>query len=117
LLVPGWREFIGRPLEEVVAHQWATTTDLLMADLQALPASQVVTLRYDALVADPQAQVGRLCERLDLQWDTALHGLPLSRHTLTPPDPDKWRKHEAAIARVWPMVAPTLARAERFMAA
>ena len=61
-------------------------------------------------------QVGRLCERLGLQWDTALHELPLSRHTLTPPDPDKWRKHEAAIARVWPMVAPTLARAERFIA-
>jgi len=115
LLVPGWRELSGRPLEEVVAHQWMTTTNILLDDLQALPAAHVVPLRYADLVAAPQAQVARLCERLDIPWDRALEQLPLSRHTLTPPDPDKWRKHEVALARVLPSVAATQERAERFV--
>ncbi len=32
LLVPGWRELIGRPLHEIVAAQWHTTTRLLLDD-------------------------------------------------------------------------------------
>jgi hypothetical protein len=34
--------------------------------------------------------------------------LPLSRYTLTPPDAGKWRRHAAALARVWPGVAKLL---------
>ncbi|MCY7313423.1 MAG: hypothetical protein LH491_07295 [Pseudoxanthomonas sp.] len=41
--------------------------------------------------------------------------LPPSRHTLTRPDPGKRRKHEAALARVLPTVAPTRLRMEAFL--
>jgi len=114
LLVPGWRDLIGRPLEEIVARQWATTIDTLLDDLDGVPATQLVSIRYDAFLAQPQAQINRLCERLDLKWDTTLQELPLSRHTLTPPEPNKWRKYEASLARVLPMIAATKARAEQF---
>ena len=37
VLVPGWRELIGRPLPVVVAHQWARTTNILLDDLSQVP--------------------------------------------------------------------------------
>ncbi|MBU6217070.1 MAG: sulfotransferase, partial [Acidobacteria bacterium] len=53
LLVPGWRELIGRPLGEVVAQQWATTVDILLEDLGALPSDRWCVASYDRLVAEP----------------------------------------------------------------
>lgn len=76
LLVPGWRGLIGRPLEDVVAHQWATTTNLLLDDLEALPSTRWVGIRYDARVAHPQVEIQRLCARHDVHWTGALQSLP-----------------------------------------
>jgi LPS sulfotransferase NodH len=117
LLVPGWRELADKPLAEIVAAQWQATTDLLLDDLAALPAERVTVARYDALVADPQAEISRLCAATGLAWDQALRGaLPASQHTLSAPAPDKWRKHEREIEAVLPRLAGTIARAERFAA-
>lgn len=117
LLVPDWRTVIGRPIEEVVAHQWSRTMDTLLDDIAALPRERVAPVRYHEFLASPQAEIERLCRHAELDWDQQLAALPLSRHTLTPPDPDKWRKHEAAIGRVLPSIAATIERAERFFAA
>jgi hypothetical protein len=115
LLVPGWRELAGKPLHEIVAAQWRATTEQLLDDLAALPPERVVVARYDALLADPQAEIARLCAALDLRWDVSLAvALPPSRHTLTAPAPDKWRRHEAEIEAVLPGLAGTVARAESF---
>lgn len=47
----------------------------------------------------PQAAAERLCGCVGLEWDVVLsRPLPLSRHTLTPPAPDKWHKNAAGIA-------------------
>jgi LPS sulfotransferase NodH len=117
LLVPGWRELAGKPLAQIVAAQWQATTDLLLDDLAALPAERVTVARYDALLADPQAEISRLCAATGLPWDQALRGaLPPSQHTLSAPAPDKWRKHESEIEPVLPGLADTIARAERFAA-
>jgi hypothetical protein len=35
---------------------------------------------------------------------------------LTLPDPEKWKRHAAAIEEIWPIVAEQAARAERFIA-
>src|SRR3546814_748116 len=40
LLVPGWRELSGKPLEDIVAAQWARTSQVLLDDLDALPADR-----------------------------------------------------------------------------
>ncbi|HSR65333.1 MAG TPA: sulfotransferase, partial [Xanthomonadaceae bacterium] len=116
LLVPGWRDLIGRPLEEIVARQWAAATAVLLDDVASLPREAVVTVRYDDLVARPDAEARRLCAAAGLDWDRPLARLPLSRHTLTPPDPDKWRRHEAEINRVLPVVEEVRRRAEAFVA-
>ena len=117
LLVPGWQELIGRPLAEVVARQWQTAMDLLIDDLQRLPPERVQVLTYDAFIADPEAETRRLCETLDLRWDRPIDGaLPLSRYTLSQPDPDKWRRHQAEIEAQLPRLAATIERVERFAA-
>jgi hypothetical protein len=91
--------------------------DTLLDDVATLPPERVATVRYHEFLASPQREIERLCRHGDLGWDQQLDALPLSRHTLTPPDPDKWRKHEAAIERVMPSIARTVERAERFFAA
>ena len=117
LLVPGWRELAGKPVHEIVAEQWRVTTEQLLDDLAALPPERVLVARYDALLSDPQSEVARLCAALDLRWDHSLAGaLPPSRHTLTAPAPDKWRKHAAEIEAVLEQLSDTIARAERFAA-
>jgi hypothetical protein len=115
LLVPGWRELVGKPVHEIVAAQWQATTRILLDDLAALPAERWTSIRYDAFVDDPQREITRLCEQLELDWDQALGGaLPASRYTLTAPAPDKWRRHEAEIMAVLPGLGATIERAERF---
>ncbi len=116
LLVPGWRELRGRPLPEIVAHQWEAVTSSLLDDLGEVPADRRSLIRHDAFVADPQTEVKRLCDELDLRWDVELPAeLPLSRHTLTAPVPDKWRRHERDIESIWAVVRETAMRVQRFV--
>ncbi|MEQ1700660.1 MAG: TIGR03032 family protein [Ilumatobacteraceae bacterium] len=117
LLVPGWRDQIGRSLEEVAAHQWATTTSILLDDLHALPPERWCTLSYEAMLADPNGVMAELAERLGLEWDRPLPGPPPeSRTTLDTPAADKWKRNEEAVERVWPMVAGVAAHAAAVMA-
>ncbi len=117
LLVPGWRELAGKPLPEIVARQWAATAGTLVADLAALPAERVHAISYEEFVAAPQATMERICEALGLAWDRELgNALAPSPTTVTAPAPDKWRRHEAAIEAVWPIVAEAEKRAAAFAA-
>lgn len=115
LLTPGWRDWRGLPLEEVVARQWAATSGFLVGDLEALPPERVRAVEFEALVTEPERTVTALCESLDLGWDRALAGpLPPSPSVISPPRPGKWRANSAAIERIWPIVAAGAARAGDF---
>lgn len=115
LLVPGWRELVGRPLHEIVAAQWEVTTRILLDDLAALPAHRRRVVRYAEFLATPMPVVARLCDALELGWDKALGtALPLSAYTVSRPAPDKWRRHGDLIERMIPGLQATLDRAERF---
>lgn len=103
VLTPGWRDLRGRPLAEIAVRQWATATTILLDDLERIAAERVTLVRYSDLVDDPQATMTSVCESTGLPWDRHLQpgNLPNARHTLTPPDPDKWRRH-------WPDIEPLL---------
>jgi hypothetical protein len=117
VLVPGWRDLAGKPLHEIVAHQWAATTQALLDDLGALPPERRLLVRYDAFLAAPEAEVRRLCTALELEWDMVLTDeLPLSRFTVSKPAPDKWRRHEREIESVLPSLKPLLDRSAGFAA-
>ena len=116
LLVPRWRELIGRPLPEIVAQQWATTTHLLLDDLEFLPRDRVRVIRHGDFIEAPQSLIERLAHSLDLEWDRPLGAeLPLSTMTVSKPDPEKWRRFEAMIEPVMPIVATADARARKFV--
>ena len=112
LLTPGWRELGPLPLNEVVAGQWAATMRVLLADLKETPAERWTVARYDALLADPNAEMRRLCAALDLEWDRELRELPLARHTVSQPEDEKWKRtREPDILAVLPAIADIAERA------
>jgi hypothetical protein len=112
LLVPGWRGLVGLPLPRVVATQWSTTTRILLDDLERLPATSWAVAHCDALVSRPDAEIRRLCRVCGLDWDLTLpSALPLSRYTVTAPDPAKWQRCAAEIGAAWPVIAEQADRA------
>lgn len=117
LLVPGWRELAGKPLPQIVAAQWNSTTQVLLDDLERLPAGSWTVARYDSLVSDPNAEIGRLCAAHGLRWDQVLpQSLPLSSYTVSTPDASKWQRFAAEIDSVLPSIAAQASRAERLAA-
>ncbi len=119
LLPPGWQALKGRPVPEVAAFQWATTNQIIMDDLEQLPAERRHVVRYSDFVADPAAAVRAICAFADLEFDAALGertggDLPPSRHTLTPPEAGKWRKNAAEIEPLIPGLQPVLDRLRAF---
>ena len=91
-LIPGWRELAGRPLHEVAAVQWLTIEQLIREDLaQAGMPSSLVT--YEALVADPVAEITRVASELDVPWSGSVPDpLPASPFTVSAPDGRKWQR-------------------------
>jgi uncharacterized protein (TIGR03032 family) len=115
LLIPGWRQLGGQRLEEIAAAQYAAAHEQILRSLEQIPADRWTAVSYEKLVSDPQQTVLRLCRFAGVAWDQELRSgeLPLSRHTLTPPQPEKWRVHEGAIGRVMPQVTAIAERARQ----
>lgn len=117
LLVPGWRGLAGKSLAEIVTRQWITAIGILLDDLEALPTDRWCVAGYDRLVSDPQAEIQRLCDFAGLAWDRTLTTpLPLSRHTLTSPAPEKWRHNAPELQPVIAQVTPVAERARAVFA-
>ena len=116
LLVPGWRELVGGPLPEIVARQWATTTSILLDDLEQLPSERVQVISHGDFTAAPQPSIEALASSLDLGWDREFgESLPLSSMNVSKPDPDKWRRLESLIDPILPIVEEADARAREFL--
>lgn len=116
LLVPGWQQLNGLPFPQIIAHQWATTTNVLLDDLAKLPRERVRCIAYEDLLADSQSAMEVLARSLDLEWDRQLpDALPASRMTLTAPQAHKWRELEAEIDSVWPAIEAADKRARAFL--
>lgn len=115
LLPPGYERLQGRPLEEGVAFQWRVANETILDDLADLPRERWTTVRYEAFVADPRAEIGKLLGFAGLAMDPRFEDylsrpLPLSKHTQTRPDPDKWKQNAAEIERVLPQLEATARR-------
>jgi hypothetical protein len=115
LLPPGYERLRDRPLEEIVAFQWRAANETILDDLGQLPRERWTDVRYEDLVRDPRGEIAKLLDFAGLSMDPRLEEylsrpLPLSRHTQTKPDPDKWRQNEAEIERVLPSLATVSSR-------
>lgn len=116
LLVPGWQQLKRMQLPEVVAHQWAITTDILLDDLQRLEEGRVHAIDYGTFLDSPQSEMERIAAAVGLGWDRQLGDtLPLSKTTVSTPDRQKWRRMEKVIQSVWPIVEKADIRAREFL--
>jgi hypothetical protein len=117
LLIPGWRDLNGRPLAEIAMRQWRDTNDIILRDLEAMPASDWCSVGYEEFVAAPAGVLQRLCTFAGIPFDGALQAVtsgPLrpSRYTLTAPHPEKWRKNESAFTPFLGQARGTIERLE-----
>lgn len=112
LLIPGWRDLPADDLAMVAASQWQAAHDAILDSIEALDGERVRTVHYEDLRADPAPVIAELCDFLEIAPPPAVSELPLSRHTLTPPDPDKWRRHARDLDRVLPAFQATRDRLE-----
>jgi hypothetical protein len=115
LLPPGYERLKDRPLEEIVAFQWQAANQTILDDLTSVPRDRWTTMCYEDLIRDPRPEIARLLEFAGLSMDPRLDKylskpLPLSRHTHTAPDPEKWRQDAAEIERVLRVIAAISAR-------
>ena len=109
LLPPGWQGLKQSSLAEISAFQWQSANQSILTALEVLPQSQWCVVKYEDFIAEPQQQVQRLCEFMEIPFDNRLAqvtmtDLPHSRFTVTPPDPQKWRKNEAELVPVLSLV-------------
>ena len=112
---PGWRGLKGKPISEIAAAQWCAANQFILSDLVRLPRNDWTFVEYEQLIADPEAQVRKLCQFASLEIDEVLEALlrrplPLSQTTLTPPNPEKWRRHQKQIDAVLLSLRPITAR-------
>jgi hypothetical protein len=117
VLTPQWRELNGAPVEKIAAVQWRQCNEAVMDALEQLPRERWCSLAYEDLVADPAGTVAALAQFAGIEADTSAlpsGELPHSRFTLTPPDPEKWRKNEAEIESVLPDVEVVYERVRAF---
>lgn len=115
LLPPGWQAMRGKPLVELAAFQWNTTNATVLDDLAAIPKSRWTMVDYGSFISSPAAATRRLCDFLGIDWNASLEDrlklpMPAARHTLTPPDPEKWKRNELEIERIMPTIDHTWRR-------
>jgi hypothetical protein len=113
VLIPGWRELEGAPVEEICARQYVSCNEAALAGSQLVDPARWITLRYEDFVARPAEELARLLDRLGLSLTPALEeaarrldDMPIN--TVTPPKLDKWRaEHPDAVSRILPGIAET----------
>ena len=117
LLVPGWRKLAGQSLPEIVAAQWRITQERLLADMAGIPPDAIRALNYADFLASPAQSLRAICDFAGVAFDRAPPAvMPHSLHTLSPPAPDKWRRHEDALAPLLTALAPVAQQARQFAA-
>ena len=106
MLPPGWRYLNGKSLVEICAFQWSACNQIILEDLEKLPRERWTSLAYQDLVAAPQQEIKRLCAFSDseVEAEVGTVKLALSKTTLSPPDPEKWRHYETELSQVAPLL-------------
>jgi hypothetical protein len=114
VLVPGWRDLLDAPLEEICARQYVACNEAVLAAREAIDPARWVDVAYDDLVARPVELARALYARLGLALtpEAERFAAHLDRTpgptALTPPRPEKWREQNPeAVERILPLVEPT----------
>jgi len=102
LLSNGWQKFKHRPLAEIAAWQWASTNKKIINDLQKLPADKWIAINYSDVLQEKEAKLRELCAFSSIAFGPKMQALckqdlPDSKYTLSKPNAEKWKRHQAEI--------------------
>jgi hypothetical protein len=111
---PGWSAMVHRPLAEICAWSWRRHVEAVLAFLKRTGIDPV-RVRYEELLAAPAATLTETARKLGIRVDRRTADrwpdAPLSRTTVSRPDPDKWRRlHGDAIRTLRPGIVDTARR-------
>ena len=114
-LIPGWRDLVDRPLEEICAWQWIRCNEAVLAH-QEQTRGQVpyLTVRYEDLVTAPDTTLRRIADFVGVDFERTLshfaRELP-QINVVSAPDLEKWRRQNPeAIRRIFPLIRPMMER-------
>jgi Sulfotransferase family len=112
VLVPGWRELVAAPLEEICARQYVACNEAVLEARRELPGDRWVDVTYEELVRSPADELGRVYSQLGLPFtdEARRFAEELARTptatAVTAPRADKWRDQNLqAVERIRPLVA------------
>jgi hypothetical protein len=113
VLIPGWRDLEGAPVEEICARQYVTCNEAVLAAAEHVDPRRWIEVSYEDLVGRPDKEVPRILDRLGLAVTPHISAIAsrldgLSINTVTPPEAGKWRRENPeAVTRILPIIAET----------
>jgi hypothetical protein len=112
VLVPGWRELVDAPLEEICARQYVASNEAVLDARDRLASSDWIDVAYEDLVSASVEELKSVYDRLGLRFtdESRRHAAGLARQpaatALTAPRAHKWRdQNAAAVERIHSLVA------------
>ena len=119
LLPREWRDLRGKSLPEIAAFQWAASSQAILDGLSVLQNDRWATIDYEELIADPASAMDNLSNPLGVEIDGSMmkenSTLPLSRTTISPPEPDKWKRHSKELKTVRHLINKTQIKIDDFI--
>jgi hypothetical protein len=116
VLYDGWKDDRRGPLEVVCAKQWIACNDAALDAATTIGAERWTGTRYEHLVDNPEAEVKRIVDFLDLPYerDVAARAATVKTtpiNVVTPPEAGKWRRENPnEIEAIGSLIRPTMER-------
>jgi uncharacterized protein (TIGR03032 family) len=76
-LIPEAENLTGKPLPEIVAEQFLSTSSIISRALETFRPNRLVTLTFEDLVADPNGTINSLLNSVDFASNSASFSSPL----------------------------------------
>ena len=113
VLPPEWEEFNGKSLEETCAHQWIQSNRYALDSLTKLDQDRVIKVSYEDMCEKPGEIVKNICDFVNIKYEDKLQEYAekppvVSTALFEKPKNDKWKKNQAAIEKVLPMIEPMM---------
>ncbi len=118
-LVNDWQSLMTQPVERRAAGQWSCIVNNMLDDLELIK-SDVLCLSYESLISETNTTLKRACDFCGVPFGPKMQkfvdsGFTHSKFTLTPPESDKWRRHQAMLCEIEPDYQSAARRLERFV--
>ena len=85
-LTPNWKELIGEPIFNIVAHQWAHSVESIFEASEEIDPSRWINISFESLLMNPSDELAKLTKSLGVTWNGKLpHILPTSDNALLLP--------------------------------